>query len=88
MYRIDFIAPSWEYSRKGMMRVETAKREIDKIKSAIAEKMDISENDIEVSDYLVYEDRDGFKYFDCVMQADYYYAIQVHCYYENNRSPF
>lgn len=82
MYRIDFKAPSWEYSRKGSLCVLEAVRIIDKVKSAIAERHCLSEDDIEVSDYLAYEDEDGFMYFDCVIQVAYYYMVQVHYYYE------
>jgi hypothetical protein len=81
MYRIDFKAPSWKFSKKDVT-VEDAEKMIKKIKKAIAKEEKLTKDKIEISDYLVYEDKEGFKYFDCIMQVDRYYMVFVHYYYE------
>jgi len=81
MYRIDFVTPYWEYSKK-YVTVEDARKIMDKVKNTIAKDMELPEDEIEISDYLVYEDKRGYKYFDCVMQISSYRKIGIHYYYD------
>ena len=82
MYRLEFIAPYWEYVVKDINDPLEANDIVCDIKRYIAHSLEIAQWNVEVSDYIVYEDGNGHKYFDCAIQVADYYIVQVHYYYE------